>query len=69
MKELSKEAKSTKLPGKKYVKYSEGAALYSMGKAAFMEMAKEAGAVYRYGRSVWVNLEIFEEYFQRFRDC
>lgn len=69
MKALSEEARSAKLPGKKYVKCSEGAALYSMGRAAFMDMAKDAGAVYRYGRSVWVNLEIFEAYFQRCRDC
>lgn len=68
MKALSEEAKSVDLPGKKYVKCSEGAALYSMGRATFAAMAKDAGAIYRYGRCVWVNLEIFDEYFQRYKD-
>ena len=32
---------------KKFVKYDEGAAMYSMGIHAFTELAKEAKAIYR----------------------
>lgn len=33
---------------KKYVRYKEGAELYSLGKHTFTQLAKEAGAVYNY---------------------
>ena len=53
---------------KKFVKYEEGAAMFSMGIHSFMELAKEAKAVYRIRRIVLVNTEIIEEYLENFRD-
>lgn len=53
---------------KKYVRYEEGAQLYSMGLHTFQELAKEAGAVYRIKRIVLVNLEILDEYMEAFRE-
>ena len=53
---------------KKFVQYDEGAAMYSMGIHAFMDLAKEAKAVYRIRRIVLVNTEIIEEYLENFRD-
>ena len=53
---------------KKFVKYDEGAALYSMGLNTFQRLAKEAQATVRVGRSVWVNLDLFEKYFQTFAE-
>ena len=47
---------------KKFVRYQEGAELYSIE-----ELAKEAGAIYKIRRVVLVNLEIFEEYLDTFR--
>ena len=35
---------------KKFVRYAEGAALYSLGLHTFQEIAKEANAVYRIKR-------------------
>ena len=52
---------------KTYVRYKEGAELYSMGLSKFQEMAHDAGAVYKVGKACFVNLEIFEAYFQTFR--
>ena len=52
---------------KKFVRYQEGAELYSMGLHTFVELAKEAGAIYKIRRVVLVNLEIFEEYLDTFR--
>ena len=49
---------------KKFVRYQEGAELYSMG---LHTLAKEAGAIYKIRRVVLVNLEIFEEYLDTFR--
>ena len=53
---------------KKFVKYAEGAAMFSMGIHSFMDLAKEAKAVYRIRRIVLVNTDIVEEYLENFRD-
>lgn len=50
------------LPRKKFVSYQEGAELYSMDKSDVIRVAKEAGATYRIGKTVLVNIDIFEEY-------
>lgn len=64
VKELEPMVKAGK---KKFVRYQEGAELYSMGLHTFEELAKEAGAIYKIRRVVLVNLEIFEEYLDTFR--
>ena len=56
-----------KLRSKVYVRYDEGAKLYSMCKHTFMKLANEAQAVYKVGRLVLVNTKIFEEYLETFR--
>lgn len=57
----------TKLNAKKFVRYKEGAEKYSMGISKFMELAKEAKAVYKVDKIVLVNCEIFEKYLETFR--
>ena len=49
---------------KKWVRYDEGAVLYSMGINSFMELAKEAKAVYRIKRICLVNTEKLDEYIE-----
>ena len=63
-----KRVEMTRAMGKKYVKYDEGAALYSMGMNTFQRIAHEAQATVRVGRSVWVNLDLFDKYFQTFAE-
>lgn len=53
---------------KKFVRYEEGAKLYSMGIGTFQKIAKEAGAVYKVGRISLVNTEIIDEYMESFRE-
>ena len=53
---------------KKFVRYAEGAALYSLGLHTFQEVAKEANAVYRVKRYVLVNTEKVDEYLENFCD-
>lgn len=53
---------------KKFVRYDEGAMLYSMGVHTFQKLAKDAGAVYHVKRIVLVNLDIIDEYMEAFRD-
>ena len=49
---------------KKWVRYNEGAILYSMGIHSFMDLAKEAKAIYRIRRIVLVNTEKLDEYIE-----
>ena len=66
-----------KIPGteryvkKLYVRIGEGSVLYSIGRHRFIEMARAAGAVYKLnedkGGMVLINLEIFDEYMEQFR--
>lgn len=53
---------------KKFVRYPEGAALYSMGVNTFQRLAREGKATYRVGKAVWVNLDKFEKYFETFSE-
>lgn len=52
---------------KKFVRYKEGAELYSMCQSKFERMAKEAKAIYKVDKVVLVNCDIFEEYLETFR--
>ena len=47
---------------KKWVRYDEGAVLYSMGINSFRQLAKDAKAIYRVNRIVLVNTEKVDEY-------
>ena len=53
---------------KKFVRYEEGAALYSMGLHSFQELAKDAGAVYHIKKIVLINTQLIDEYLESFRD-
>lgn len=52
---------------KRYVRYAEGAEMYSMCEAKFQQLAKDANAVYKINQLCLVNLDILEEYLQTFR--
>ena len=45
-----------------FITYYEGADYYGLGLKIFTRMAHEAGAVYKIGKMVSINREIFEEY-------
>ncbi len=55
-----------KVDDKKFVRYKEGAKLYSMCQSKFEDMARDAGAIYKLNKLVLVNCEIFEEYLETF---
>lgn len=52
---------------KKFVRYKEGAEMYSMSLRKFQDLAKDAGAIYKVGKMVLVNCEVFEKYLETFR--
>lgn len=49
---------------KQYIRYAEGAQLYSMGLHTFRDMAKEAGAVRKLPGIVLVNVRLINEYIE-----
>ncbi len=53
---------------KRFFRYKDGAQHYSMGLTAFKQLAKEAGAIYKYGKMVFVNADIIDEYLEMFRE-
>lgn len=58
--------KASKERKKKFVRYKEGAELYSMGISKFQEIAKDAGAVHKVGQLCLVNIEKLDEYLESF---
>ena len=52
---------------KKFIRYKEGADLYSMSQSKFEQMAKDAGAIYKLNKLVLVNREVFDDYLESFR--
>ena len=51
---------------KKYVRYKEGAEIYSISQKKFEQLAKEANATYKVGKAVLVNCRILDEYLEMF---
>ena len=57
----------TKEQKKKFVRYAEGAEMYSMSLRKFQELAKEAGAIHKVGKMVLISCEILDNYLTTFR--
>lgn len=49
---------------KRYVRYKEGAELYSMGQHGFMDLAKEAKAVRKINGVCLVNVQVLDQYIE-----
>ena len=49
---------------KRFVRYKDGAVLYSMSLNQFKKLAHNADAIYKYGKMVLVNTKIVDEYLE-----
>lgn len=58
--------KTSRENSKKFVRYKEGANMYSVGISKFQEIAKEAKAIYKINQMVLVNTEILDKYLENF---
>lgn len=67
MMKMANIVKPDKAKMKKFVRYKEGAELYSMGLTKFQELAKDAKACYKVNQLVLVNLDILDKYLESFR--
>ena len=50
----------------RFVRYKEGAALYSMCQTKFERLAKDANAIYKIDKLVLVNTDILDDYLETF---
>ena len=66
MEELANGQQTKKTNNKRFVRYSEGAEMYSMSVSKFMQLAKDAKACYKVNQLVLVNLDIIDEYLETF---
>ena len=60
------DSRTKKTNNKRFVRYSEGAEMYSMSVSKFMQLAKDAKACYKVNQLVLVNLDIIDEYLETF---
>ena len=51
---------------RKYLKYKDAEIVYSLTHRKLLEMADEAGAIYRIDGTVLINRDIFDEYLEQF---
>ena len=58
--------RTKKTNNKRFVRYPEGAEMYSMSLSKFQQLAKDAKACYKMNRLVMVNLAILDEYLETF---
>ena len=58
----------TRAYAKRYVRYTEGAEMYSIGLTKFQELAKEAHATIKVDKLVLVDCQKFEEFLESFRE-
>lgn len=61
---MDQRTKSTN--NKRFVRYPEGAEMYSMSVSKFMQLSKDAKACYKVNQLVLVNLDIIDEYLETF---
>ena len=57
--------KSVHFEGKKYMRYPEAAAFFSIGLHSMEDLAKEANAVYHYNRVALVNVAKVDKYLEQ----
>ena len=52
---------------KRFISYREAAELYGIGLTRLQEYAKKAGATYKLGNKVLVNMDIFDAFLEQYR--
>lgn len=60
------DSRTKKTNNKRFVRYAEGAEMYSMSLSKFQQLAKDAKACYKVNQLVLVNLDILDEYLETF---
>ena len=59
---------SAKRIRRRFLRYKDAEIVYSLQHKKILELASEAGAIYRMNGTVLINRDIFEEYLERFHE-
>ena len=68
LKKRNEVRESAKRLRKQFLRYKDAEIVYSIQHKKLMELASEAGAIYRMDSTVLINRDIFDEYLDRFRE-
>jgi len=53
---------------REYIRYQQAELIYSLSHKKLLELASEAGAIYRFDSTVLINREIFDAYLEKFHE-
>lgn len=53
---------------RKYIRYQQAELIYSLSHKKIMELASEAGVIYRFDGTVLINRDIFDAYLEKFHE-
>ena len=53
---------------REYVRYQQAELIYSLSHKKLLELASDAGAIYRFDSTVLINRDIFDAYLGRFHE-
>ena len=53
---------------REYIRYQQAELIYSMSHKKILELASDAGAIYRFDSTVLISREIFDAYLERFHE-
>ncbi len=53
---------------REYIRYQQAELIYILSHKKLLELASEAGAIYRFDSTVLINREIFDAYLERFHE-
>ncbi|MCC8182268.1 MAG: DUF6462 family protein [Clostridiales bacterium] len=53
---------------REYIRYQQAELIYSLSHKKLLELASEAGAIYRFDSTVLINRAIFDTYLERFHE-
>ena len=68
LKKRNEVRESAKRLRKQFLRYKDAEIVYSIQHKKLMELASEAGAIYRMDSTVLINRDIFDEYLELFRE-
>ena len=53
---------------RQFLRYQQAEIVYSLSHKKLLELASEAGAIYRFDSTVLINRDIFDDYLERFHE-
>lgn len=68
LKKRNEVQESTKRLRRQFLRYKDAEIVYSLQHKKLLELASEAGAIYRMDGTVLINRDIFDEYLERFHE-